>query len=80
MDKIPFIAFESALARCERIIHRLVIIIIALIALLVVTNVLWTIYENQFGEVITTEQEITQEADNGGSNYAVGGNYVETNN
>ena len=73
MDKIPFIAFESALARCERTIKRLIIVIIALIGLLVATNVLWTIYENQFEDVTTT---VTQELEgDNSSNSFIGGDY-----
>ena len=73
MDKIPFIAFESALARCERTIHRLIIVIIALIGLLVVTNALWICYENQFEDVTTT---VTQELEgDNASNSFVGGDY-----
>ncbi len=71
MDKIPFIAFESALARCERTIKRLIIVIIVLIGLLVVTNVLWIIYESQYEDVTTT---VTQELEgDNSSNSFIGG-------
>ena len=54
MEQIPYIAYESALARQERTIKRLFIVTILLIALLVATNVGWIIYESQFEDVSTT--------------------------
>ena len=78
---VPFVAFESALIRLERTIKRLWILLIVVLALFVGSNVLWIYYENQFTDIMTTtEQEISQEADNGGNNYAVGGDYVEAGN
>ena len=56
---IPFIAYEGAMSRFERINRRLWITVILLIVLLVSTNIAWLIYESQFEDFT-----ITQEAEN----------------
>lgn len=56
---IPYIAYEAATARLERIIKRLWIVIILLIVLLVGSNIAWLIYEAQYEDFT-----ITQEAEN----------------
>lgn len=61
---IPYIAFEAAQSRLERIIKRLWITTIILIVLLVGSNVIWIIYENSFEEVV-----VTQENADGYNNY-----------
>ena len=73
---IPYIAFESELARQERQTKRLWIICIILIACLVLTNVGWIIYESQF-ETITTTQNVEQDAENGNNSFIGGDNYGE---
>lgn len=54
MESMPIIIHESSMARSERTIKRLFIIIILLIVLLVGTNVAWLIYESQFEDITTT--------------------------
>ena len=54
MESMPIIVHESSMARCERTIKRLFIIIILLIVLLVGSNVAWLIYESQFEDITTT--------------------------
>ena len=49
---------ESDMARQERTIKRLFIIILLLIVLLVGTNAGWIWYESQFEDCTTVEQEI----------------------
>jgi hypothetical protein len=61
---IPYIAYEAAQSRLERIIKRLWITTIILIVLLVGSNIGWLIYESQF-----TDYEITQESETGTNNY-----------
>lgn len=56
---IPYIAYEAAMSRLERIIKRLWITTIILIVLLVGTNALWLWYESQY-----EYYEVTQEAEN----------------
>ena len=65
---IPYFAYEGAMARAERTIKRLWILILVLILCLVGTNAGWIIYESQFtDEVVTIEQE--GQTDGGGSNF-----------
>ena len=58
---IPYIAYEAAQSRLERIIKRLWITTIILIVLLVGSNVAWLIYESQYEYY---EETVTQEAEN----------------
>ena len=68
---IPYIAFESELARSERTVVRLWILCIILIILLVGSNVAWLWYENQFEDITQT---VTQEVDgDNASNHFIGG-------
>ena len=65
-NNIPYVAFESSMARLERTIKRLWILAIILIALLFGTNAAWIYYESHF-EVV--EAEITQENESGYNNF-----------
>lgn len=71
---IPYIAYEAAMSRFERINKRLWIMCIILIVLLVSSNVIWIIYENSFEEVV-----VTQENADGYNNY-IGNDGDITNN
>ena len=72
-EPVPYIVHESDMARLERTIKRLWILLILLIVLLVGSIVAWIAYESQFTEeVVTTEIEAEQETEDG-SNYVVGG-------
>lgn len=72
-EPVPYIVHESDMARLERTIKRLWILLILLIVLLVGSNVAWFAYESQFTEeVVATEIEAEQETEDG-SNYVVGG-------
>lgn len=72
-EPIPFIAHESAMARMERTIKRLWILLMVLVVLLVGSNVAWIIYESQF-----VEEEWSYEAttDEGGTAIANGSGEV----
>lgn len=59
---IPYIAYEAAQSRLERIIKRLWITTIILIVLLVGTNVAWLIYESQY-EYYETTIDATQDGE-----------------
>lgn len=75
---VPYIVHESDMARLERTIKRLWILLLIVIVLLVGSNIAWIVYENQFEEVVTTTQEVEQDTDGGGNNIFVGGdNYGE---
>lgn len=54
MKDVPYIVFETELARLERIIRRMFVLAVVSIVLLVGTNAYWLYYESQFEEVETT--------------------------
>lgn len=72
---VSYIVFESTLARFDRVIKRLWVIILILVFLLLGTNLAWLYYESQFEEVTetTTTQEVTQDTKDGGDNSFIGG-------
>ena len=47
---VPYAAFESSMSRAERIIKRLVFVLIVIIALTFASNVGWLIYANNNGD------------------------------
>lgn len=72
---VPYIVHESDMARLERTIKRLWILLLVVIVLLVGSNIGWMVYENQFEEVTTTESyEAT--TDDGGTAIANGSGEV----
>jgi hypothetical protein len=50
-DTVPYITYESMLAQNERVIRRLWITVIVMIAVLIGTNLAWIIYDHQFEDV-----------------------------
>jgi hypothetical protein len=76
---VPYIAHQSAVARQERQMRRMWIVILVLIAALIGTNLAWIIYENSFEDYVIT-QEVEQDADNGTNNFVGGNVYGETEN
>ena len=79
MKDVPYIVFESELARLERIIHKQFVLILVAVLLLVGTNAYWIWYESQFEEVTTTTQEVTQDVDSGEGGDAIINDGVEIN-
>lgn len=72
-EPVPYISHEMDMARQERTIKRLWILLIIVIFLLVGSNCAWLYYESQFtDEVVTTEIDAEQETTDG-NNYVVGG-------
>ena len=63
---VPYIAHESAVARLERVIKRLWVLVLALIILLCASNAAWIWWESQYETIETT---ITQENADGYNNY-----------
>lgn len=55
-ESVPYIIFEGEMARSERHIKRLWIVILALVVALLATNIAWLVYESQF-ETIYWEQD-----------------------
>lgn len=53
---VPYVAYEGALARSERMNKRIFIALIVSIVLLFASNVAWIIYEMQF-ETISYQQD-----------------------
>lgn len=62
---IPYFVHEGEMVRMERIVKRLWITVILLIILLVGTNGMWIVYENQFEyyEETTVSQNAESEGD-----------------
>ena len=71
---VPYNAYEVALARLDRVIKRLWVLVIALIILLCASNAAWIYYESQFETTETTIEAKQQTTD--GNNYAVGGDLI----
>lgn len=69
VEPVPYIVHESAMARMERTIKRLWVLLILVVALLVATNGVWIWYESQFVEESWTYEATT---DNGGTAIANG--------
>lgn len=59
-ENVPYIAHEAEVARLERMIKRLVQVIIICIALMFVSNALWLYYWNQY-EYVGEETSVTQD-------------------
>lgn len=72
---VSYIVHEGDMARMERTIKRLWITNIILILLFVGSNVAWLMYESQFEDKVTYEQEVEQDALDGGNNQFIGGDY-----
>ena len=78
MEKdVPYIVYESALTRMERLNKRLFIGLILTVALLFVSNVLWLYAWNQYEY---TSETVTYSQDGQGVNVMGDGNVTETNN
>jgi len=65
---IPFVAYEAAMSRFDRLNRRLWIAVILLIVLLVGSNIVWIVYENSF-----EDYTISAEQDGSGVNIVGGG-------
>lgn len=71
---VPYIVHEADMARQERTIKRLWILLIIVIFLFVGSNCAWLYYESQFEDVFSTTTEIdAQQESADGNNYIVGG-------
>ena len=63
---VPYIVHEVAVARLERVIKRMWVLVLALIILLCASNAAWIWWESQYETIETT---ITQENADGYNNY-----------
>lgn len=68
-ETVDYIVHEGTVARFERIIKRLWILVLVLVLLLVGTNIAWIIYESQFEDV-----SVTQDVDTGDGDAVIAGN------
>lgn len=73
MQMIPYFVHESDMARLERQLHRLWIVLIMTIVFLVASNAAWIWYESQWEDVTITAE---QSADGQNNNYAIGGDFI----
>ena len=62
-DKVPYLVYEGTQARFERTNKRLWVLCIILIAVTLLSNLGWFIYESQFLTIKTDETTVTQEAE-----------------
>lgn len=74
-EPIPYIAHESAMARMERTIKRLWVLLIVVVVLLVASNGAWLWYESQYEDVVTTTQDVTQSTTDGNNSF-IGGDVI----
>lgn len=70
---IPYYVHEDHMNREEHHTKRWFIVWIITFAALILTNIGWIIYENQFEDVVTATQTVTQ--DGGGTNTFTGDFY-----
>lgn len=63
---VPYIVYESAEAKNERIIKRLIIALVITIVLMFATNIIWVI---EFCSFDYSTEETTIEANDGTANY-----------
>ena len=76
-DYVPYIVYESAMARLERTIKRLVVALVVTIILMFVTNAIWLyfwnqyeyMYEDETTSTSTTTQNVTVDGKDGVANY-----------
>lgn len=61
---VPYNAYEVALARLDRVIKRMCVLVLSLIILLFVSNAAWIFYESQFEEI-----RIEQDNESGYNNF-----------
>lgn len=73
---IDWAVHEADMARMERVNRRLWIVLIVVIALFTITNAAWIVYENQFEDVVTTTETVTQDTGNGNGNNTFSGDFV----
>lgn len=74
-NKVPFIVYEGTIARFERTIRRMVIVIILLIVAFFATNALWIYEWNQYDY-----KDVTVDSRDGGNANYVGARGVINNN
>ncbi len=72
VNAIPYIAYESSMARMERVNKKLWIALLVLIVALVGSNAGWLWWENQW-QYVQSDTTIEATQDGGGTNIVSGG-------
>lgn len=72
-EKVPYIIHEGEVARLERTIKRLFVVVLVSVALIFATNAVWLYYWNQYEY---TDEQISYEQDGEGANVIGSGNEV----
>ena len=67
-EKIPYVVYESAQTRLERIIKRLIIALIIVTSMLFISNIIWLHEWMQF-DYVTEDEVITVDSSDGIANY-----------
>ena len=77
VESVPYVVYQSAMAREERKFKKMWVLVLVLVALLVGTNAGWLWYESQF-ETVTTAEEyfIEQDAESGNNNSIINGGEI----
>jgi hypothetical protein len=75
-DSVPYIAFESMMARQERHIRRLIFALVVAVLLIFISNLAWLYFFNQFE--YSSEKTVTVDGKDGVANY-IGNNGTITN-
>lgn len=55
-ESVPYVVYEDSMARMERTIEKLWILCITLLVLFIGSNIAWVYYENQFEDVVVTNE------------------------
>jgi hypothetical protein len=66
-DNVPYIAYESMMAREERHVRRLILALVVTILLLFASNLTWLYFINQFE--YSAEETVTVDGKSGVANY-----------
>ena len=69
MQTIPYIAYESAQARNERVVKRLIVALIIVVTMLFVSNVIWIIEWTSYDYVEEGEEIMIDAGNEGNANY-----------
>lgn len=67
-EKIPYVVYESAQTRLERIIKRLIIALIIVTSMLFISNIIW-LHEWIKFDYVTEDEVITVDGSDGIANY-----------
>lgn len=69
MQTIPYIAYESAQARNERVVKRLIVALIIVVTMLFASNVIWIIEWTSYDYVEEGEEIMIDAGNEGNANY-----------